>query len=73
MPHNPKANPNMATSPMISKIKRTFDQATILDDKLLEIVDQLEAVHSKMQHSPILPPNARLPTQHQRKKTRTRK
>lgn len=69
----PQVSPRDSMKAVMSKIKRTFEQSTIPDDKLLEIVNQLEDVHSKMQQSSILPPNARLPTQHQRKKTRTRK
>lgn len=69
----PLGNPRDAMKAVINKFKRTFEQSAFSDHRLLEIVSKFEGLHSELQQAIVLPPNARLQTQHRKKKTRTRK
>lgn len=69
----PPANPRDSMKAAINKFKRTFEQSAFPSDRLLDIMGKLEDLHTELQQAIILPPNASLPTQHQRKKRRTTK
>lgn len=65
-------NPRDAFKSLINKVKRTFDQGSFDDEKLLDIIRKLDNVHSDLQQACIIRPNARLPTQSPNKRRRTR-
>lgn len=57
----------------VNKLKRTFEQGSFDNEKLLDIIGKLDDLQAELEQARILQPNARLPTQYPRKNARTRK